>query len=147
MADLFESSAQPAQQPIADDDFSAIAREVYGAPPGSRWLKIETLGSPDIPRELACFRLVTGVLPSDGSGYFKTGTRKGRPNIRKRDKALDRELVVPFKDFDAFVAKRKAARGTLTPATPRGQAGAESTAGASATAIGDSQAAPEAARG
>lgn len=110
MADdeLFELGPAPAPA-VADDDFSAMAREVYGAPAGSRWLKVETLGSLETPRHLACFRLVTGVMPTDGSGYFKSGPRKGRPNLRKRDRNLDREFVVPFKDFDAFVAKRKVA--------------------------------------
>ena len=90
---------------VTDDDFSAIAREVYGAPPGSKWIQVEALGDIKTPRELSCFRLKTIVPPPD---VFKSGKRKGERNVGKRDRSLDREFVVPFKDFDAFAAKRKA---------------------------------------
>jgi hypothetical protein len=92
---------------VIDDDFSAMAREVYGAPAGSKWLQVEALGDIKTPRELSYFRLQTIVPPPD---VFMSGKRKGQRNIAKRDRSLDREFIVPFKDFDAFVAKRKAAQ-------------------------------------
>lgn len=89
------------------DDFDLIAHEVYGVRADARWIIVDTLGDGSSPRALTSFRLVMAVPPTV---VFKTGPRAGTINWRKRDKSLDRELIVSFKDFDAFVAKRKAAR-------------------------------------
>jgi hypothetical protein len=85
------------------DDFDLIAHEVYGVRRDARWLQVETLGDCDTPREQTCFRLLMAVPPTVA---YKSGPRKGQINWGKRDKSHDRELVVPFRDFDAFRAKR-----------------------------------------
>lgn len=88
-------------------DFDRFAHEVHGVRADARWIVVETLGDHDTPRALASFRLVMAVPPTL---VFKSGPRKGEINWSRRDKSHDRELIVSFKDFDAFVEKRVPAK-------------------------------------
>ncbi len=88
------------------DDFTAFAHEVHGVNTDARFYEVTVISEHGTPRAKAYFRLRLGVP----SAKYLAGARKGEINWGKRDKRLDRELIVPFSEFDAFVAKRKAAQ-------------------------------------
>ncbi len=108
--DAFQAPGSTAAEKWAarePDDFDLVAHEVYGVRRDARWLQVETLGDLKSPRAETYFRLLMVAPPTV---VFKSGPRKGQINWSKRDKSLDRELVVPFAKLDEFVAARRAVK-------------------------------------
>jgi hypothetical protein len=84
------------------DDFDRVAHTLFGVPASMRWIEVETLGDGKAPRALTSFRIRMAEPPT---ATYQSGPRKGRINWRKRDKTLDREVVLSFAQFDKFLTE------------------------------------------
>lgn len=92
--ELQAAASPPAGAP---DFWNLIAVEKFGCPPGWQWLELKAIGD-DLPRE-KCISMVRGAVCREA---FKSGPRKGKRNIAKRDRSTERTFYVTFGDFDAF---------------------------------------------
>lgn len=107
-ADMFapaapaEPSPQEKWRAREPDDFDRVAHMMFDVPTSMRWLEVETLGDGKAPRHLTSFRILMADPPD---AVFKSGPRKGAINWKKRNKSLDREVVLSFAQFDEFIAK------------------------------------------
>ncbi|MFP2898778.1 hypothetical protein [Corallococcus sp. 4LFB] len=96
--------ATPAYERV--DFWNLIAQRKRGVPEGWRWFSIQGKGHP-APRE-QCTSIVTGAVCT---ATFKSGPRKGELNWAKRDRSTERELAIPFPEFDAFLLEWEAETG------------------------------------
>jgi hypothetical protein len=98
----------------APDFFSLIAQS-RGMPEGWRWYEAQAVGSHEQPREHRAFMLRGGVP----SVLFKSGPRKGQANWSKAEHQA--ELVITYRDLDAFTAQWEIETGLCSKCGGSGQ--------------------------
>jgi hypothetical protein len=87
-----------APERVSPPDFwNLMAREVYAMPEGWAWFRLESVG-PDHSRDL-CVSMVTGAVCT---AKYTKGPNKGSPNWKRRDRATEQTIAIPFRDLDAF---------------------------------------------
>lgn len=94
---------QPSPASSEPPDLWSLLATTRGVAEGWRWYKLETADH-KAPRHQSA-ALVTGAVCL---ARFKSGPRNGELNWAKRDKSTERTLVIPFPEFDAFMANWEA---------------------------------------
>lgn len=94
-------------------DFWSLICHAKGAPPEWRWGQLAVLGDYKSPRA-ETYNSVKGAVYGPPTLY-KSGPRKGQLKKHNPIPGTEREFIIGFAEFDAFVAKWRADHAEPTP--------------------------------